>query len=468
MTKSFPEITLNDLRFEAERRKYHKIIYQFPDNGPLRRELYKKHMEFIASTNKFRETCFMAANRAGKSETGAYCVSTWLTGDYPEWWNGKRFDRPVNILVSGETGKLVRDSIQLKLLGRPGDFGSGTIPRAKIIGTRPKPGIPDAIDTVRVVHAGGESTLQFQSYDQGREAFQATERDVILEDEEPPISIHNENLIRTMTTNGIVILTFTPLKGLSETVISLQEKAEKGLASVVRATWDDAPHLGEKEKTELLNSLPLYQRDARSKGIPQLGSGAIYPIPESDLIVEPFEIPKHFKLVYGMDVGWNNTACAWLAHDIENDIVYLYGEYKRGQAEPSVHASSIRARGQIKGVIDPASRGRSQKDGEQLIHLYKQQGLQLFLADNTVEAGIFDVYERMTTGRFKIFSTCQQTLAELRLYRRDEKGRIVKEFDHILDCIRYAVRSGLKIAEYLKKEDIIHDDPMPAKISWMY
>ncbi|MDD3183506.1 MAG: hypothetical protein PHD48_12000 [Alphaproteobacteria bacterium] len=111
-----------------------------------------------------------------------------------------------------------------------------------------------------------------------------------------------------------------------------------------------------------------------------------------------------------------------------------------------MHAAAIRARGDYIGVIDPASRGRSQKDGESLIHLYTQQGLKLQCADNTVEAGIFDVYERFTTDRLKIFETCQSLLSELRIYRRDEKGRIVKENDHNCDAMRYAIRSGLPLA----------------------
>lgn len=445
--KSLPDITVADLIKERDRRLYYKLLYYFPEDGPLSRHNYKKHMELIRGTATFKESCFMAANRAGKTETGAYAVTVWLTGEYPDWWEGKRFNGPVNVLVAGETGKLVRDSVQKKLLGPPGELGTGLIPKSYIMATRTKPGIPDAIDTVTVHHkSGGNSVLQFMSYDQGREAFQATERHVVWEDEEPPLAIHSENLIRTMTTDGISILTFTPLKGLSETVLTLQEKAEKGLANIVRATWDDAPHLAEKDKEALMAALPPYQRDARSKGIPQLGSGAIYPVPESELIVSPFEVPKHWKRCYGLDVGWNNTAAIWLAQDLETDTVYVTHEYKRGQSEPAVHAAAIRKVGEYPGAIDPASRGRNQKDGEQLIHLYRQQGLKLTEADNTVEAGIFDVYERMTTGRLKIFSQCQQTIGELRLYRRDEKGRVVKENDHLLDALRYAIRTGLKLA----------------------
>lgn len=462
---SLPEITASDIQAELERRKYYKLDYYFPDAGDYRRELYTKHMEFLASTSQYRETCLMAANRVGKSETGAYACAVWLTGLYPHWWEGKRFDRTTNVLVAGETGKLVRDSIQAKLLGRPGALGTGMIPRDYIIEVRPKAGIPDAADTVRVKHHnGGESILQFQSYDQKRTAFQATERDVIWNDEEPPLDVYSECVIRTMTTGGVVISTFTPLKGVSETVLSLQEKRSKGQCAIVSATWDDAPHLGAKEKEELWNSLPPYQRDARSKGVPQLGSGAIYPIPESDYVIEPFAIPDHYKWVYGLDVGWNATAAVWVAYDADSDIAYVVHDYKRGQAEPSVHAAAIRARGDILGAIDPASRGRSQKDGEQLIKLYRDQGLRLQLADNTVEAGIFEVYERLSTGRLKIFKTCQHTIGEMRLYRRDEKGRIVKENDHNMDSMRYAVRA-IASAQYLnkKKSTVSFQIPMSSK-----
>lgn len=441
------EISPDDIRLELERRRYRKLDYFFPDHGPLSRKGYKKHTDFIAATSTNRECCFMAANRSGKTETGAYAVTVWLTGEYPDWWEGRRFPGPVNILAAGETARLVRDSIQKKLLGEPGRLGEGMIPKELILSVNAKSGVPDAVDTVQVKHISGRtSTLQFQSFDQGREAFQATERHVVWEDEEPPLAVHNECLIRTMTTRGLVLLTFTPLKGMSDTVLGLMKKAEEGNAAVIRASWEDAPHLSEQDRAEMLAALPPFQRDARAKGIPQLGAGAVYPVAETDLLVEPFEIPKHWRKGYGMDVGWNYTAACWFAHDTEADVVYITSDYKRSQAEPASHAASIRARGELHGVIDPASQGRSQSDGKQLIELYRNLGLNLTLADNAVEAGIFEVYQRMTTGRLKIFKTCLSLIEEYRLYRRDEKGRIVKENDHVLDAMRYAVRSGLGIA----------------------
>lgn len=220
--------------------------------------------------------------------------------------------------------------------------------------------------------------------------------------------------------------------------------------AVVTATWDDVPHLSEEDKNELLASMLPHQRDARSKGVPSLGSGAIYPVGEEEFLVDPFAIPKFWPRVYGLDVGWNRTAVAWLAWDRDTDTVYLYSEHYRGQAEPSVHAAAIKARGAwMPGVVDPAARGRSQKDGEQLLQNYKDLGLLLSKADNSVEAGIYAVWERISTGRMKVFRSCNNWLGEYRLYRRDEKGKIVKEKDHLMDATRYAVVTGLKYAKVM-------------------
>ena len=223
--------------------------------------------------------------------------------------------------------------------------------------------------------------------------------------------------------------------------------------AVVMAGWDDVPHLNEAEKADLIKSIPPYQRDARTKGIPQLGRGAIYPIEESEITCEPFEIPKHFPRAYALDVGWKRTAALWGAFDREDSTWYLYSEHYRGQAEPSVHAAAIRSRGEwIPGCVDPAARGRSQDDGEKLTDQYRDLGLELYLADHAVEAGIFDVYEKLSTGKLKIFKTLRNLLAEYRIYRRDEQGRIASTADHLMDTMRYLMRTG---------PDIMITEPVP-------
>lgn len=212
---------------------------------------------------------------------------------------------------------------------------------------------------------------------------------------------------------------------------------------LVTATWADVPHLSEHAKAELLKEIPAYQRDARTKGVPQLGSGAIYPVPESDVVVADFEIPPHWPRGYGLDVGWNRTAAVWGARDNETSTVYLYSEHYRGQAEPIIHAQSIKDRGAwMHGVIDPASRGRSQQDGAQLLATYCQMGLHLETAINAVESGIYTVWQLLSAGKLKVFKSLSNWLFEFRIYQRDKDGKVVKRNDHLMDATRYFIMSG--------------------------
>lgn len=216
---------------------------------------------------------------------------------------------------------------------------------------------------------------------------------------------------------------------------------------VVTATWDDCPHLDEQAKAELWESIPPHQRDARSKGVPQLGSGAIYPIKEERIVVEDFEIPYYWPKAYALDVGWKATAALWGAWDRQSDTVLIYSAYKQGQSEPATHVDAIKSRGDwIPGVIDPASSGSSQVDGKRLVDEYTRMGLNLQFADNAVEAGIHAVYRRLASGRLKIFKSLNSVFEEYRLYRRDEKGKVVKDDDHLMDCLRYLIFSGMQIA----------------------
>lgn len=233
---------------------------------------------------------------------------------------------------------------------------------------------------------------------------------------------------------------------------------------LITADWENnAPHLTPEARADLFSSIPPYQKDARTRGIPQLGAGIIYPIPEDDVIYDTIKIEPHWPRGYGMDVGWNRTAALFDAKNPDTGIVYRYAEYYRGEVEPEVHAAALRrlcalrADGRpsapwIPGRIDPAARGRQQADGEKLLKMYREliYGLEdpligqqmLKPANNAVETGIYAEWMALSQGRLKVWRGCKNWLAERRLYRRDEKGRIVKKFDHAMDAGRYRTASG--------------------------
>jgi hypothetical protein len=109
--------------------------------------------------------------------------------------------------------------------------------------------------------------------------------------------------------------------------------------------------------------------------------------------------------------------------------------------------AAIKSRGKwIPGVIDPAARGCSQRDGERLIQVYHQE-LEtelLFPSANDLEAGIYECWIRLSTGRMKVFRSCQNWLAACRFHQRDDKERVkLGQADHLMDDMRYIILSGL-------------------------
>ena len=167
----------------------------------------------------------------------------------------------------------------------------------------------------------------------------------------------------------------------------------------------------------------------------------IYPIPDSEIVVQEFAVPEHWPRAYGLDIRWNTVAAIWGAHDPESDVLYLYSEYNAG-ADPAIHAAAIRSRADwIPGLIDPSANGRNQADGYRLVKMYRELGLQLGSVENSLESGILHVWQRMHSGRLKVFASLWKYLEERRVYRRDEREQIVKERDNLQDAARCLVGS---------------------------
>lgn len=456
-------ITIEEIqRFNEE----NQILSYFPEIGEFSLDKYPKHVDFFKAGKIAKERLFMAANRCGKTLAGAIETVYHFTGKYPVNWQGAVFNpspqKPLVGCVAGDTSKTVRDILQNKLLGAPGKIGTGLVPKNSISRLIPKSGVPDAFEMVEISHKNGSTNrLFFKSYDQKRHSFQGNEFDWVLLDEEPPIDIYTECLLRTMTTNGKIIMTFTPLMGLTDVVLEFCPAGQvvNGVCAhnpnryVVNCTWDDVPHLDAETKKNLLMSIPPYMRDARSKGLPIFGTGLIYPMTDDDITVAPFEIPSTWGKMYAMDVGWHNTAVLWFAKNPQNNVVYIYDEYKRGECEPVIHAEAIKARGVMFGIVDPAAGGRSQKDGQKLIEIYNELNLNLKAAQNEVESGLIAAWQNLSFGKLKVFSHLTGFLGERRTYHKDEKGRIVKKNDHFMDCLRYAVNDKFATCDYNKAND---------------
>ncbi|MGZ2438196.1 terminase large subunit domain-containing protein [Sinorhizobium medicae] len=415
---------------------------------------YTKQIEFHKAGAVYRERLFMAGNQLGKTLAGAAEAAMHLTGRYPDWWQGKRFSKPVVMIAGSESYELTRDGVQRLMVGPPmneEDWGTGYLPKADIVDYTRRSGVSGALDSVTVRHVSGRvSTLLFKAYEQGRGKWQANTVDYVWFDEEPPEDVYLEGITRTNATGGSVTVTFTPLNGMSAVVQRyILPGEDKGALSrnVTTMTIDDAEHYSPEERQAIIDSYPPHEREARTKGVPTLGSGRIFPVSEESIRIDPFDIPKHWVQIGGLDFGWDHpfaaTGCAW---DRDADVFYITKVYREREATPIIHAAALKPWGAWLPWSWPHDGLQHDKgSGEQLAAQYRAQGLNLLPeratfddGTNGVEAGLSDMLQRMQTGRFKVFSTCPQWFEEFRLYHRKD-GKVVKEMDDLISASRYAL-----------------------------
>lgn len=416
---------------------------------------YAKQREFHALGSTKRERLFKAGNQLGKTVAGAAEAAMHLTGQYPEWWDGHRFTRPIVMLCGSESYELTRDSVQRLLMGPPDreeDWGTGFIPASAILARTRRIGVSNALDSVTVKHvSGGASSVYFKAYEQGRGKWQATTVDYVWFDEEPPEDVYYEGITRTNATQGLIAVTFTPLMGMSSVVARFVMEENEDRA-VITMTIDDAEHYTPEQRAKIIASYPPHEREARTKGIPSLGSGLIFPVLEDDIVVEPFVIPDHWVRIGGMDFGWDHpSAFVELAWDRDSDVIYVTKDYRKTETTPVLHAATVKPWGVARDGKQwlpwawPHDGNNDTAAGPNLASQYRDQGLKMlperatFLdGSNSVEAGVMDMLDRMQTGRWKVFRTCIHWLEERRLYHRKD-GKIVKERDDTISASRYAL-----------------------------
>lgn len=425
---------------------------------------YPWQVEFHAAGKECPERMLMAANRVGKTMSAGAEVSFHATGEYPEWWEGKRFEHPVLIWTGSPTNETSKDIVQTELLGGLGEkLGTGWIPRMRIVGspTTRQAGVKNVVESFQVRHvSGGISTVSLKTYEQGWAKWQGTAPHVVWDDEEPDdMMIYTESQTRILTSGGILLVTFTPLRGRTKLVQYFQER--KPGTYLRGATWDDAPHLDNKLKNELAARYPDYERDARTKGIPMLGEGAVFPVRDDLIRVDPFKIPGHWAQIKSVDFGINHPgAGVHAAWDREADIWYVVDCYKKAGETAPYHAAWLNKGNKRIPVSWPHDgMNREKSGGKTLAQSFRELQVNMLTKSarypkapgdtsdkggpQPVEPIVDEVLERMMTGRFKVFSHLTPWFDEKNSYHR-ENGVIVPTNDDILKATFY----GLMMRRY--------------------
>jgi phage terminase large subunit-like protein len=412
---------------------------------------YAKQAEFHAAGAQYRQRLLMAANQVGKTIAAGYELAMHATGLYPSWWTGRRWDRPIVGWAAGVTGESTRDNPQRILLGRPGAWGTGAIPKSTLVETSSARGLADAVDTIRVRHLSGDiSTIQLKSYEKGREKWQGETLDFVWFDEEPPPDIYTEGLTRTNATGGMTLITFTPLLGMTEVVRRFIMEKPEG-THVTTMTIHDAEHYTEDQRRAIIATYPEHERKARTEGIPQLGSGRVFPFSRSQVACEAFAIPAHWPQICGIDFGWDHpSAGIRAAWDRDADCLYVIAEHRAKAQTPMMFTAATLPWGEWLPWAWPHDGKQSggkfdAQEQQQLQAIYKSHGLAMLFehaqfsdGTNGVEPGIAEMYERMETGRFKVFNHLANWFEEFELYHRKD-GLIVKLNDDLISASRYAM-----------------------------
>lgn len=420
----------------------------------------------------------MAGNQLGKTLSAGAETAMHLTGRYPSWWQGLVKDKPFMCWVSGVTGESTRDNPQRILYGQLGAAGTGMIPKDAIKDVSPRRGLADALDTMVVRFGGGgdvqagECILGFKSYDQGREKWQGPTLGLVWYDEEPDEDIYTEGLTRTNVGLCPVFITFTPMKGISNVVKRFVLDKLPG-THVTRMTIDDVEHYTAEQRQAIISSYKPFEREARTKGIPQLGSGRVFPVADEWIMCQAFPIPEHWPEICGIDFGWDHpSAGIKLAWDRDSDVLYVTHAHRAREQTPLMFAAAVKSWGEFPWAWPHDGLQHDKGSGEQLAVQYREQDLRLLPTHATfengvtgVEAGVTEMLDRMNTGRFKVFAHLRDWFEEFNLYHRKD-GLIVKEGDDLLAATRYAVMMK-RFASIRTKPKPKYEPQYPRAQGWM-
>jgi len=416
-----------------------------------------------------------------------------LTGLYPDWYTGKRYDRPISLVCGGINNDKTRDLLQKALCGDPvtkdESLGSGWIPgycldRSKISLKR---GVSDAYLHVKVKHHtdgvfDGWSNLTFQSYESGKAAWMGDTIDIFHLDEEPPEDILAQAGRGCIASKGIIRCTYTPENGQTNVVIKIKKEW-----SLHKAGWHDASgeefdykvdgevihfkevrtiggklgHITKQTVMEAEKDFAPYQMKMRMLGIPVLGSGQVFTYSEEDIKIMPLDnIPDSWPRGAAIDFGGvsddsHPTAVVFGAHDKLNDVLYIYDGFRTYGSEISEVAAKIIDRPNSNWIpmFWPHDGGKNVPGGGTVAGKYRSYGINMFNTHFTnpdddkeegkggikIEPGIVAISGRIASRQLRVYNTFQEWFEEYRNYHQKD-GKIVDRDDDILAATRYLLQ----------------------------
>jgi phage terminase large subunit-like protein len=443
------------------RRKYRRI--DFLDSAFW----YPTQLAFFAAGGSgVHQRLIYGGNQSSKTTCCAAEFAWHVTGAYPPFWNGKRFDKPIRAWVVGESSTLVRDTLQRQLCGGD-EFGTGMIALESFC-KKPimVPGGTHAIDTMFVAHAtddkpDGTSAITFKSFEMRREKLQSESIDLVWIDERPSEDVFSELLARTSATDGHLIVSYTPIGDGAAAGVTYKFLSEPSSdRAVFRISSAEAKHISAERREELASGYSEHEIETRLEGIPQLGTGPVFPVELLPLICKTFnpdDIPSWARWLCGIDFGFDHpfgaVLIAW-AHELGQ--VWVIDSFRMERSSALYHVQRIHSMTQGLRIPIAWPHDGSTHDkgsGLPLAGQYKGFGANMLprhainhgTTHYNVEPALEEMRQLMFEGKLTIAPHNAELIDELRHYHRDDNFKIVKQRDDLVSALRYAImmrRSG--------------------------
>ena len=397
-------------------------------------------IRFIATEEAFLCT---GGNRAGKTQFGAQ-LAVAIAAGRDEWFVQEWL----------RINNLPKDLIQRKpqtvwyaalSYGDALEYGRPKLEQYAPSGTKYTRWRAQDRASMRLPNGGRIVSLSVEA---GREKFQGASVKFVWLDEEPSVEVFEECMLRVVDTKGKILITATPLKGLSFLYDFFVDNPPSGFNRYALSGLDN-PYISSNKLKRAVAHLSEASQNARLFGMFTSQSGLVYPeFDRAVHVVKPFVIPDHWPRDIAIDFGVRNPfAALWIAHDEDNDCLYVYREYYKTEKTTLENGRMIIALGakdpDLRWIVaDPES-----KDGRLL--LSRELGLHTKKAPK--HYGVMEtinlVKDRLMLNAegvpaLMVFQSCKELIKEFRKYKWSKtkgKDRPDKQWDHGLDALRYEI-----------------------------